>query len=171
MVPRLSLYFLGTPRVELNDQPVALDRRKMVALLAYLSVERGQHQRASLSSLLWADYEQSKAYKNLRQTLWEIQRTLGENWLTTDRETIGLNHKADVQLDVETFNSLVEKSRVEADPSLRTALLVESATLYRNHFLTGFSLKDAHPFNEWAFSVSESLKRNLSYALTTLTTD
>ena len=171
MVPRLSLYFLGTPRVELNDQPIALDRRKMVALLVYLSVERGQHQRTSLSSLLWADYEQAKAFKNLRQTLWEIQRTLGENWLETDRETIGLNLKADIQLDVETFNSLIEKSRVEADPSLRTALLVESATLYRNHFLTGFSLKDAHPFNEWAFSVSESLKRNLSYALTTLTTD
>jgi predicted ATPase len=168
MTPSLYLYFLGSPRIELNDQPITLDRRKMVALLAHLSVERGQHQRASLSSLLWSDYEQAKAYKNLRQTLWEIQRTLGENWLDIDRETIGLNHKADIQLDVENFNSLVEKSRAESDPSLRTALLAESATLYRNHFLTGFSLKDAHPFDEWAFSVSEELKRKLSYTLTSL---
>lgn len=171
MIPSLHLYFLGPPQIKLNDQPIALDRRKMVALLAYLSVERGQHQRASLSSLLWADYEQAKAYKNLRQTLWEIQRTLGEDWLETDRETIALNLKADVRLDVENFNSLVEKSRAESDPSLRTALLAESANLYRNHFLTGFSLKDAHPFNEWAFSVSEELKRKLSYTLTTLTAD
>lgn len=171
MIPSLNLYFLGPPKIELNDQPQALERRKMVALLAYLSVERGQHQRASLSSLLWTDYEQAKAYKNLRQTLWEIQRVLGENWLETDREAIALNLKGDVQLDVEKFNSLVEKSRAESDPSLRTALLAESATLYRNHFLTGFSLKDAHPFNEWAFSVSEELKRKLSYTLTTLSAD
>jgi len=171
MIPSLHLYFLGPPQIKLNDQPIALDRRKIVALLAYLSVERGQHPRASLSALLWTDYEQAKAYKNLRQVLWEIQRTLGEDWLDTDRENIGINHKADVQLDVETFNSLVEKSRAESNPSLRTTLLAESATLYRSHFLTGFSLKDAHPFNEWVFSVSEELKRHLSYALTTLTAD
>lgn len=171
MLPSLQLYFLGSPRIELNDQPIALRRRKMVALLAYLSVERGQHQRTSISSLLWSDYEQAKAYKNLRQTLWEIQRTLGENWLDIDRENIGINHKANVRLDMETFNSLVEQSRMESDPSLRTALLAESANLYRNHFLTGFSLKDAHPFNEWSLLVSEELKRKLSYALTSLTAD
>jgi DNA-binding SARP family transcriptional activator len=171
MPPSLHLYFLGPPRIELNDQSIALNRRKIAALIAFLSIERGQHQRATLSSLLWPDYEQTKAYKNLRQTLWEIQRTLGEDWLETDRETIGLNLKADVRLDVAKFNSLVETSRAEADPSLRSALLAESANLYRNHFLTGFSLKDAHPFNDWAFSVSEELKQKLSHVLITLSVD
>jgi hypothetical protein len=35
----------------------------MVALLAYLALEHGQHQRASLSALLRPDYEQTKANK------------------------------------------------------------------------------------------------------------
>lgn len=78
MSPKLKLYFLGSPNIELDHQPIVLDRRKVLALLAYLSIEQGQHQRAHLSSLLWPDYEQTKAFKNLRQTLWEAQRTLGE---------------------------------------------------------------------------------------------
>jgi DNA-binding SARP family transcriptional activator len=78
MPQRLTLHFLGPPQIHLNDEPIALERRKMVALLAYLALEHGKHQRASLSALLWPDYEQSKAYKNIRQTLWEIQQVAGE---------------------------------------------------------------------------------------------
>lgn len=171
MPPALNLYFLGPPKIELNNQPIALDRRKMVALLAFLYIEREPHQRASLSALLWPDYEQTKAYKNLRQVLWEIQRTLGTHWFEIDREKIGISDQADPWLDVKKFNSLIEKSRTEADISLRTALLAESAQLYRGHFLTGFSLKDAHPFNDWAFSISEELKNKLSHGLVTLSAD
>lgn len=171
MPPRLKFYFLGSPKIEMDDRPIVLDRRKALALLAYLSIERGPHQRAHLSSLLWPDIEQSKAFKNLRQTLWGIQRALGEKWLEADYEILGIKDEADIWLDAEKFNSLAEKSRLEADPSLRTALLAESAALYRNHFLTGFSLKDAHPFNDWLFSVSEELKQNYSHILTSLSTD
>jgi hypothetical protein len=43
--------------------------------------------------------------------------------------------------------------------------------LYRNHFLTGFSPKDAYPFNEWAFAESEELRHKLVDALTLLSDD
>ena len=171
MSPRLALYFLGSPQIHLNDEPITLERRKMVALFAYLAIEKGQHQRASLSSLLWPDYEQSKAYKNLRQTLWEIQKAVGEEWLITTREKIGLNEDADIWLDTAEFNSLLEKSQTETDISLRISLLADSAKLYRNHFLTGFSLKDAYSFNDWAYAVSEEHRHKLSTILTMLSND
>lgn len=168
---RLALYFLGPPQIHLNDEPITLSRRKTMALMAYLAVERGGHQRAALSALLWPDYDQSRAYKNLRQTVWEIQQAAGEGWLDVTREKIGLNGSADIHLDISHFDSLLEKSRTEPDVSLRAALLADSAKIYRHHFLTGFSLKDAQPFNDWAYAVSEELRRKLSNALTALTND
>lgn len=67
MPPRLVLQFLGLPQIYLDDQPVVTDRRKAIALLAYLAVNDigYPHQRytlESLSALLWPDYEQAKAF-------------------------------------------------------------------------------------------------------------
>ncbi len=65
----------------------------------------------------------------------------------------------------------LEEVRRQVDISLRAALLADSAKLYRNHFLTGFSLKDAPPFNDWAFTCSEDLRHKLSEALGALAED
>jgi DNA-binding SARP family transcriptional activator len=154
MSSRLALYFLGSPQLFLDNAPIRAGRRKAIALLAYLAIERGQHRRESLSTLLWPDYDQSKAFTNLRHTLWEIQQSIGDSWLIIDREKIGLNEAADIWLDLRQFESLLAKSYTQNDVSLRIPLLVESVNLYRNHFMMGFTLKDAPNFNEWAFAKS-----------------
>jgi DNA-binding SARP family transcriptional activator len=100
MSPRLALHLLGPPQLYLEEKSISFNRRKSLALMAYLAIERGQHRRESLSALLWPDTGQSSAFKNLRQVLWEIQQTLGEGWLITDRETVCLDDNADVWLDV-----------------------------------------------------------------------
>src|SRR5215207_3257270 len=105
MPPQLSLSFLGPPQLCLNHQPVTADRRKAVALLAYLAVNGSRQTRDSLSALLWPDYDQSKAFTNLRHTLWEVQQAIGDGWLMADRETIGIDPNADVSLDVRQFES------------------------------------------------------------------
>ncbi len=171
MSPQLALHFLGTPQLSLDNSPISVERRKAVALLTYLAVNREMHSREVLSALLWPDYEQSKAFTNLRHTLWEIQQTIGEDWLDTSRDKIGLNRQADIWLDVDHFKSLLGQSHTQSDVPLRVSLLADSAKLYRNHFLTGFSLKDALTFNEWAFAESEELRRNLVEALNTLSGD
>jgi DNA-binding SARP family transcriptional activator len=150
MSAHLALHFLGPPQIHLNDMPLTLERRKGIALLAYLALEGGRHTRASLSALLWPDQEGSKAYKNLRQILWELQQSMGEGWIAADRESIGLSQERDIWLDVPEFESRLAQGQREIDISQRVALLSEAARLYRNHFLTGFSLRDAHPFNDWA---------------------
>jgi predicted ATPase/DNA-binding SARP family transcriptional activator len=171
MSPQLALHFLGTPQLSLDNSPLPVERRKAIALLAYLAVNRFMHSRETLSALLWPDYEQSKAFTNLRHTLWEIQQTIGENWLDTSRDKIGLNNEANIWLDVDHFKSLLGQSHTQKDVAQRVSLLADSAKLYRNHFLTGFSLKDALTFNEWAFAESEDLRSNLAEALNILSED
>ena len=171
MSPRLTLHFLGPPQLVLDNVPMAVERRKVVALLAYLALERGQQRRELLSTLLWPNYDQSKAFTNLRHTLWEIQQSMGDGWLLTDREKISLNEQADIWLDVRQFESLITQSRTQNDISLRIPLLLESTKFYRDHFLAGFSLKDAPNFNEWAFAKSEDLRCQLADVLIHLSED
>jgi predicted ATPase/DNA-binding SARP family transcriptional activator/uncharacterized protein HemY len=176
MVPRLILQFLGLPQVLLENRPISTDRRKAIALLAYLAVNdigrpRQRYSRGSLSALLWPDYEQAKAFSNLRVILWELRQVLGEDWLIADRETVHLNDTAEIDLDVARFLDLLSQARQQNDASLRIPLLSDAVKLYRDHFLTGFSLKDAPNFNEWAFAESEDLRRKLAEALTTLSED
>jgi predicted ATPase/DNA-binding SARP family transcriptional activator len=173
MPPRLTLEFLGLPQLHLDDQPLATDRRKTMALLAYLTVNGigrpGQrHSRESLSTLLWPDYEQSRAFTNLRRTIWEIHQILGEGWLIADRGSLYWNEEADLDLDVARFENLLVQGRAQTESTLRISCLTEAVDLYRNHFLTGFSLKDAHPFNDWALTQGEDLHRKFSDALTLL---
>jgi len=168
--------------LELDNLPVTIDRRKTLALLAYLAVNRGAHTRDYLSALLFPDYDQSKAFTNLRHTLWETQQAIGEGWIVADHEAIGLiadtNRSTSpagagqvIWLDIAQFESLILQSRAQNDISLRIPLLTDSVKLYRNHFLTGFSLKDALTFNEWAMGESNDLRHQLARALTMLTDD
>jgi len=171
MSQRLALQFLGPPKLELNNAPIVADRRKVLALLAYLAVSREQHTRAFLSALLWPEYDQDKAFTNLRHILWEAQQSIGEGWITASRDTIGLNRDAEIWLDVAHFEAMIAQSLTQNDVPLRISLLVDSIKLYRNHFLTGFSLKDVLQFNEWAFAQSENLRHQLARALTMLADD
>ena len=171
MPPNLALHFLGSPQVYLDNAPITIQRRKSLALLTYLTIERGKHQRDILSNLFWPDYEQSKAFANLRNALLGIQKSIGENWIVADRESIGINETADIWLDTIQFKSLLEKSTSEPDVSLRVSLLADATKLYRNHFLTGFSLKDAYPFNEWAYAEAEDLRLKLANGLTMISED
>jgi len=61
-VPRLAVYLLGPPRVERDGVAVRLDRRKAIALLAYLAVTGQKHRRDSLVNLLWSDYDTTSAH-------------------------------------------------------------------------------------------------------------
>ena len=176
MGSHLLLQFLGSPQIHLDDRPISTDRRKAIALLAYLAVNhlghpRERYSREALSALLWPDYDQAKAFSNLRTTLWEIRQAIGDGWLKADRDSVQLEAGATIDLDVARFRDLLSQSRQQTDPVRRIELQSEAIELYRDHFLTGFSLKDAPNFNEWAFAEADELRRQLAEALTTLSSD
>ena len=173
---RLAIQLFGSPQFQLDDVPVAANRRAVVALLAYLAVDSMEHpkrrySRESLGVLLWTDYEPARALTNLRHTLWEISQFIGEGWIVAEHESISLNPQADLFLDVAEFRLLLARASREADPLVRIPLLREATRLYRGDFLSGFSLKGASNFNEWVLSEDERLKRDLAAALNMIVDD
>jgi non-specific serine/threonine protein kinase len=173
MVASLALHFLGHPHLLLGNLPPVINRRAVMALLVYLTVNnspvRQSHPRELLSALLWPDLNQVKAFTNLRHTLWEVQKSLGPNWLVADRETVSINPEANIWVDVHRFEALWEESQAQNDISLRIPLLTECVKLYRHHFLTGFSLKNSPLFEEWSLTKADELRHTLTNALTLLT--
>jgi DNA-binding SARP family transcriptional activator/predicted ATPase len=170
---RLALYLLGPPRLELDGEPVHIAWRKAVALLAYLAVTGQSHSRDTLATLLWPEYDQSRARANLRRALSLLNRTLGGEWLTADRETAGLNPDADLWLDMDQFRQHLSACETRGHRAMEICpqcapLLEEAVELYRDHFLTGFTLRDSGPFDEFQFFQTEGLKDQLAGVLVRL---
>jgi len=120
MPAHLVLQFLGIPQVHLDDQPVVTDRRKALALLAYLAVNaiedpHQKYSRETLSALFWPEYTQAKAFANLRRTLWEAHQAIGESWLIAERDSLHLNMDAGIELDVARFLDLLSQGSQQAD--------------------------------------------------------
>ncbi|MFC2046176.1 hypothetical protein ACFLTC_01470 [Chloroflexota bacterium] len=59
-MPCLGLYLLGSFRLEREGVPLALERRKNVAPIAYLSVTGKSHSREALVTLLWPELEPTR---------------------------------------------------------------------------------------------------------------
>ncbi len=172
----LAIQLLGIPQFQLDHVPVTASRRAVVALLAYLAVSDLEHPgqrytRESLAVLLWSDYEPAKALGNLRHTLWEVAQFIGEGWIIPEHETVYLNPQAKIVLDVAQFRSLLGQAAGQSDPAGRIPLLKEAAGLYRDDFLSGFSLREGANFNEWALARAESLRRDFASLLQTLVED
>ena len=146
-MPELRLFLLGPPRIERDGALLDIHRQKDIALLAYLAVGganpgRERHTREALVTLLWPELEPSRARAGLRRNLSALRRTLGEEWLLVDRETVGLNPEAGLWLDVERFRDLLRSGSDDLDA------LEEAVALYRGDFLEGFSLPDSARFDD-----------------------
>ena len=169
-MPRLDMYLLGPPRVELDGETLHIPRRKALGLLAYLAMERHSHRRDSLAALLWPEYDQRGARGRLRRTLSSLNRCLGEGYLDTDRETVALDNTADCWLDVDAFlQTLVDCEKHGHPPAAACAecqaWLEEAVALYRDDFLSGFSLPDSLAFDEWTRFQTERLRAQLAGTL------
>ena len=186
----LKLLLLGSFQVTLGDR--ALDRfdtDKVRALLSYLAVEGSRLQRREhLAGLLWPDFPQESALRNLRLTLYRLRQTLdkssniaggasgmarsasGPLLAFPDRQTVQFNPAGAVWLDVEEFERLWEASETHPHESLVTCptcieRLRRAVSFYRGDFLEGFSLKDSYGFDEWVLLRRERLHRQAVDAL------
>ena len=56
-MPYPVVYLFGMPRVERDGCPVAVERRKTLAMLACLAVTRQAHGRDALAALLWPELD------------------------------------------------------------------------------------------------------------------
>ena len=166
----LSLYLLGAPRIERDGEPIKVDTRKAIALLAYVAISGESHRRDSLVNLLWPEYDRARGRAALRRTLSALRKALAGDWLDVDRETVGLNPGVDFWLDVDQFHAHLAQCLTHGHPASEVcpaclAPLTDAVDLYRGDFLSGFSLKDSFNFDDWQFFQADSLRSELAGAL------
>lgn len=169
-MPHLTLTLLGPPRIERDGQPVSLDTRKAVALLAYLAVTGQRQSRDAVAALLYPDYDQSRSRATLRRTLSSLKSAIGDPALQIDRESVALAPDAGLWCDVAQFQQLLAQCQDHGhgahDVCPRClAPLHEAATLYQHDFLAGFTLRDSAAFDDWQRFETERLRRELLSAL------
>jgi len=169
----LRLYLLGPPRVERTDGPCTFDRRKAMALLAYLAVTARRQPRDVLATLFWPELDQSRARAALRRTLVAVKQGIGEGWLDADREAIGLDGDRSLWTDVARFHECLTAAQAHDHPrdgscSACLAAQSEAAALYRDAFMAGFTLRDSADFDDWQREQGECLRHELAGALETL---
>lgn len=172
---QLSIFLFGPPRIERDGVPVSIDTRKAMALIAYLAITQQRHSRDALASLLWPDYEQTRARATLRRTLSVLNKALAGTCLDIDRETVSLRQDGEHWIDVYEFQQCLQHCRAHAHPldepcSQCLSLLSRAAELYRDDFMAGFTLHDSDNFDNWQFFQADSMRRDLASVLERLVT-
>jgi DNA-binding SARP family transcriptional activator len=152
---QLSLALLGPAVVRRDGTPVTFDTRKATALLALLAVTGREHSREQLADLLWPEADSAKGRASLRRTLSVTAAAMGDG-LAISRTAIALD-PAMVQVDVRDFETLISQPD--------TGSIERAVQLYRDDFLTGFTLRGCPDFEEWQASVSEELRQSLARGL------
>jgi predicted ATPase/DNA-binding SARP family transcriptional activator len=169
-MPAIALTFLGPPQIVRDGQPVTVQRRKSLALLAYLAVTGQAHSRDALATLLWPDLDQARGHTVLRSVLADLHRALGADALSAAGDQVAWRGGPDVTTDVVRFRALtaqVAAHHPAASPLCDACLaaLRDAATLYRADFLAGFSLTDAVEFDAWQTIQTETLRLELAGVL------
>ena len=161
----LMLSLLGSFQATLDGKTIAgFESDRVRALLAYLAVESDRpHRRETLTGLLWPDWPDTSALTNLRNSLANLRKAIGDREaavpaISANRETLQFSMDGGSSVDVHTFRSLTA-------PDQAIERLEEGIALYRGPFLEGFGLKDSPLFDEWQQRVRDQLLRQCLSAL------
>ena len=170
----LAIWTLGTPSVTYQGSAINVDTRKAIALVVYLAIESQPRSRDAIAALLWPEHDQTRARAALRRTLSVLNKALGGRSLTIERERLALVGPDDPWVDVREFRRLLSLRRTHAHPEKEVCPaclepLQQAVALYRDDFLSGFTLRDSVTFEEWQLDLRQSLRDELGTALAALT--
>ncbi len=124
---------------------------KTAAAFSYLLLHRGRSfSREHLAALLWPEADERAARANIRQALYNIRTTMprgrGNDWVLADRESVEFSSTAEIWVDCEVFEELVNTREGETASS---HALARAAGLYRGDLLAGLGVRDSEPFEQW----------------------
>lgn len=162
----LRIQLLGAPQITLNDEPISVDTRKAVALLAYLAMTQQAHRRSSLTVLLWPESDQQRGRTALRRTLAALNKAIGKEWLEADRTSIALNvdllQTGRLWIDLFALRArLTAVSQTDDIPTM-LPLLEEASALHHGSFMEGFGLSDSPGFDDWQFFEREQVNQEIT---------
>lgn len=142
--PKKGLYIqtLGGIRIFRDGKEITDLPRKPIrcALLAYVAVEKNPPKEKALA-LLWPEKDPELARKSLNQTLTELRKDLGDDWVDSKGQFLVL--REDIGTDLSTYQHAINRAEWE------TALIH-----YEGRFLEGFYLPGAYDFGEWQEQIS-----------------
>ncbi len=131
----LQIRLLGQFDIRLDGRRILVPSRAGQSLLAYLVLTAGTaHRREKLAGILWPDFAEDTARKNLRHELWRIRKAFSAqqstpvNFLLTDEFTIAFNREAEYWLDAAQLER----------PELDLGSLISNLSLYQGELLPGF---------------------------------
>jgi hypothetical protein len=128
---------LGAPAVlDESGAEMGLPLGKPLALLVHLTLVTAPVSREELALLLWPEAPRSRALQSVRQAIWLIRRTLGEEVLQGG-DPVAVN-PAVIQSDVDRIEALLNGDREE-----------EASALAGPAFLEGLSLPDLPTWDRW----------------------
>ncbi len=157
MVRELTVHLFGNPSLQLEGEPVTgFISNKAVALVYYLAATGRSHGRDVLASLLWGDFSENKAKKNLRDVLSNLRKVMGD-YLTITRQTVEINRDMPHMVDLDLFVAAggVGRGMDNELSDMAVARLREAIDLYIGPFLEGFYLTQAQAYEEWVRSERE----------------
>ncbi len=175
---QLNIRLFGYPQLLIGETPIKPERRKTLALAAYLAVEAGAGAgnpaaggipREEAAALLWPDCSQEQAGAYLRQALWDFNKSAGGEWLAKDDQRLSFDPAASIWVDVNEFRQRSARWKSgggngsEGQETLRAL-----AGLYQRDFLAGFTLRGCPDFDGWQSLQAETLRLHLAQALEAL---
>lgn len=147
VIPRKGLYIqtLGGIRIFRDGEEITDLPRKPIrcALLAYVAVEKNPPKEKALA-LLWPEKDPELARKSLNQTLTELRKDLGDDWVDSKGQFLIL--REDIGTDLGTYQRAVQNSQWE-----------DALASYNGRFLDGFYLPSAYDFGEWQEQVGRGV--------------
>lgn len=136
----------GMPQILKDGQPVFFPYAKIYALLYYILVSKVVT-RDEAAGLLWPDENSEVARRNLRNTIYQAKKILGEDIILSPKKSIlMINEDLDIEVDVDLFLK---------DPQ-------EQLHLYTGEFLQGFFLKDSEAYEFWLIRMRNLYKGKFS---------
>ncbi|MES2299073.1 MAG: BTAD domain-containing putative transcriptional regulator [Pseudomonadota bacterium] len=126
----LSVRLFGHFQLFRDGQSVALGRRKSEALLAYLILHPGPQQRERIAAQFWGGSSDEDARRSLRVILADLRKSLGEDLLVGERDTIAIERALIADIDTDSFSALAQLPQARTDEELAGAL-----NLYRDDLL------------------------------------
>ena len=127
------------------------ESRRAWALLGWMALNPGPHERSVVAATLWPDVLDSSARTSLRSALWSLRRALGPAAaaVVTDRERLGLE-AGTTAVDLLEFEALAAAGELE-----------RAQALWRGPLLAGFD-------EDWAIRARDEMSERLGEVLAAL---
>ena len=114
MSPTLELHVFGVPAVVVQGRETRLPLKRALALLAYLSFNKGAVPRAHLAAMLWPDADEAPGRTRLRRLVYTIENVVGGRILSSDSDFLALVAQT-VEVDALQFTHFARRSVAAAE--------------------------------------------------------